>query len=248
MPRLLCAPLALAFLSASVLAAGEALAQADREKDQPKKAGPGLALHYTFEGKTKDIVTDVAATQHQSKITKGSVVKTDRGRAVEFRGEGHIQVTPSPKLDPVGTALVIAAWCYAGSNRGVVAAMGGEKQGFSLYLKDGVPTFAVRSGNVLKEAKAEEGIGRGRWVHLMGVLEPGGKMRVWVDGKPVGDSVQSALIKQTPEDGLSIGADTGSRVGDYKDAQCWTGKLRDVRYYRGPVEAKELRKWAGLKE
>ena len=109
---------------------------------------------------------------------------------------------------------------------------------------DGVPTFAVRSANVLKEARADDSVGRGRWVHLMGVLEAGGKLRVWVDGKPSGDAVQGALIKVTPADGMSVGADLGSRVGDYNDPQYWTGKLRDVRYYRGPLTEKELRAWA----
>jgi arylsulfatase A-like enzyme len=218
------------------------------KKGKPKKAGPGLALRYTFEGKTKHVVKDLAATGHESKVTEGAVVKSDRGPALELKGKGHIAVTRSPALDPAGTALVIAAWCHPGANRGVVAALGGESQGFSLYLEEGVPTFAVRSAGVLKKSKAERAVARGRWVHLMGVLEKGGRLRVWVDGKPSGDSAQGALIKSTPADGMSIGADTGSRVGGYNDAQHWTGKIRDVRYYRGPVEEKELRSWAKLPE
>ena len=55
---------------------------------------------------------------------------------------------------------------------------------------------------------------------------------------------RGGLIKATPADGMSIGADTGSRVGDYNDAQYWTGKLRDVRYHRGALTEQELRAWA----
>jgi hypothetical protein len=218
------------------------------KKDKSKKIEPGLALRYTFECKSKDTVKDVAATGHESKITEGIIVKSDRGPALELKGKGHIAVTRSPALDPAGTALVIAAWCHPAANRGVVAALGGETQGFSLFLEDGVPTFAVRSAGVLKKAKAENAIARGRWVHLMGVLDKGGRLRVWVDSKPSGDSVQGALIKATPGGGMSIGADTGGRVSDYNDAQYWTGKIRDVRYYRGSVEEKELRSWAKLPE
>jgi arylsulfatase A-like enzyme len=216
---------------------------------EPKKIEPGLALHYAFDGTEKDAVKDATKNGNDGKFVKGAkVAKTDGGWALELGGGAHVAVARPKALDPSGMGLVIAAWCYPGANRGVVAALGGETHGFSLYLEDGVPTFAVRSASVLKKAKAEDRVARGRWVHLMGVLEPGGKMRVWVDGKPVGDPVQGALIKKTPADGMSIGADTGSRVGDYNDAQFWMGKLRDIRYYRGPVTEKELRAWAKPKE
>ena len=69
-------------------------------------------------------------------------------------------------------------------------------------------------------------------------------LRAGLLATPLGEPAQSGLIKATPADGLSIGADVGSRVGDYNDAQYWTGKLRDVRYHRGALTEQELRAWA----
>ena len=57
----------------------------------------------------------------------------------------------------------------------VVAALGGESNGLALFLSDGVPTFAVRSAGKLTVARAENRVPRGRWVHLMGVLDAGGR-------------------------------------------------------------------------
>src|SRR5207302_2055183 len=84
----------------------------------------------------------------------------------------------------------------------LVVALGGEAQGFSLHLTDGVPTFAVRSEGKLTVARAEDRMPRGRWVHLIGVLDADGRLRVWVDGKPSGDAVQGAHLTKMPADGL----------------------------------------------
>ena len=219
-----------------------------KKKGDPKKVKPELILRYTFATVEKGQVEDSSSSRLGGKLVKGKPVKDDDGPALELEGEGYVSVPRSPKLDVVDSPLVIGGWCHLGANRGVVAALGGEAQGFSLYLTDGVPTFAVRGAGKLALAKAENRAPRGRWVHLMGVLDADGRLRVWVDGKPSGESVQGGLITRRPADGLSIGADTGSRVGDYNDEQHWTGRLRDVRLYRGMPAEKELRKWAGLSD
>jgi arylsulfatase A-like enzyme len=219
-----------------------------RKKGDPKKVKPALVLRYTFAALKKERVEDVSGNGLAGRLVKGKLVKDDVGPALELEGEGHVGVASKALPNFADSPLVVGAWCSAGANRGVVAALGGEGQGFSLFLTDGVPTFAVRSDGKLSVAKAANRMPRGRWAHLMGVLDAAGRLRVWVDGKPSGDAVQGAHLARQPSDGLSIGADTGSRVGDYNDEQYWTGRLRDVRLYRGVPTEKELHQWAGLSE
>jgi hypothetical protein len=220
-----------------------AMLAADTPADTLK---PALLLRYTFARVKKTEVPDDSGNGLAGKLVKGKPVKDDDGPALELEGEGHVSVPRSPKLKVADGPLVLGAWCHPGDRRGVVAALGGESNGVSLYLKDGVPTFAVRSAGKLTLAKAEQRVPVGRWVHLMGVLDGAGRLRVWVDGKPSGDTVQGALLDKQPADPMSVGADTGSLVGDYKDEQHWTGRLRDLRLYRGVPAEKDLRKWAKL--
>jgi hypothetical protein len=77
------------------------------------------------------------------------------------------------------------------------------------------------------------------------VLDAGGKIRLWVDNKEVGEAEQAAHLTQVPADGLSIGADTGSWVGDYRDNAPFSGKVRDLRLYWGLPGEKERAKWMG---
>jgi hypothetical protein len=234
-------------LSLLLVALGPGLV-AGQDKPAPKKVKPELLLRFTFAALKKGQVPDVSPGALEGKLEKGKLVKDDEGPALELEGEGQVSVARSAKLNVVDSPLVLGAWCHTGTNRGVVAALGGESNGLALFLSDGVPTFAVRSAGKLTVAKAENRVPRGRWVHLMGVLDAGGRLRVWVDGKASGDSAQGSHIGKQPMDGLSVGADTGSRVGDYNDEQHWTGRLRDVRLYRGVPAEKELHKWAGLSE
>lgn len=237
MPRLLAVLLALVL---------PALVPAET-KPPAKKARPGLLLRFTFAAVKKGQVEDVSGNGLAGKLVKGKLVKDD-GPALELEGQGYVSVPRSAKLDLAGQPLVLGAWCHAGASRGVVAAVGGEAEGVSLFLADGVPTFAVRSAGKLTVAKADDRLPRGRWSHLMGVLGADGRLRLWVNGKASGDAVQGAHLTKQPAGGLSVGADTGSRVGDYRDEQFWTGRLRDVRLYRGVPAEKELRQWAGLAE
>src|SRR5262249_30895603 len=155
----------------------------------------------------------VSGNKLMGKLVKGKAVKDDDGPAVEFEGEGDVSVARSAKLDPADSPLAIGGWCHPGTPRGVGAALGGGGPGVRLYLKDGVPTFAVRAAGKLTLAQAEKRVPVGRWAHLMGVLGADGRLRVWVDGKPSGAAVQGSHIPRQPADGLSVGADTGSLVG-----------------------------------
>ena len=220
-----------AMISASVAARGEV---------KPKA---GLQFRYTFTGVKKDQVADASGNAMTATLVKGKVVREGDEHALQFEGTGHLSVAPSARLDPSGSPIIVGAWVEPTISKGVLVAVGGATTGLSLYLKDGVPTFAVRSRGKLTLARAERRATAGRWTHLVGVLGADGRIRVWVDGRASGDAAQAELLGVRPKDGLSIGADTGTQVGDYPDEQPFAGKLRDVRFYRGVPSDKELATW-----
>ena len=209
-----------------------------------KKPKAGLQFRYTFADVKKDQIADESGNAIWATLVKGKVVRDGDEYAVQFEGGGSLTVAPSASLDPSGSPIVLGAWVDPAVSKGVLIALGGSTTGMSLYLKDGVPTFAVRSKGKLTFARAERRISAGRWTHLMGVLESDGRVRVWVDGRASGDSAQAELLSVRPKDGLSIGADTGTQVGDYPDEQPYSGKLMDVRFYRGVPSEKEITKWS----
>ena len=47
-----------------------------------------------------------------------------------------------------------------------------------------------------------------RWAHVMAELDAGGKIRLWIDGKPLADTPQAGHLVRRPADGIS--AEPGS--------------------------------------
>ncbi|MCZ6792891.1 MAG: sulfatase-like hydrolase/transferase [Planctomycetota bacterium] len=147
-------------------------------------------------------------------------------------------------LDPAVKPITVGARCTPETGDGVIVAHGGASLGYSLYLKGGKPRFAVRNEGVLRHVEGEEKLELGRPVHVAGVLDPRGRLRLYVNGRQVA-SGEGHLISHKPEDGLSVGSDSGSPVGDYEAPLEFQGELTDIRIYWGVLDAKALKEWAG---
>src|SRR6185295_7062370 len=122
-------------------------------------------------------------------------------------------------------------------------ALGGPAHGFSLYLKEGAPHLAVRSGGELFTARGAQNLALNTWTHLAASLRDTGEIVLYVDGK-LAATAPGAAIQSKPADGLSVGADAGSLVGDYGGALAWHGLLEDVRLYWGELDAPNLKQWS----
>lgn len=162
--------------------------------------------------------------------------------------EGSIvRVEKSESLNPANAPLTVAAWIRAEAPDGVVLARGGGILGYALYLKDGVPRFAVTADNkrweVESGAEASEG-----WMHLTGTLTAKGELRLYVDGSLVGVTTGARLIPRDPADALQIGADESSCVGDYTNAFPFKGAIDEVRIYRGELSEAAIRALAAATE
>jgi len=164
-----------------------------------------------------------------------------KARALKFPGNQPISPEPS-RPDCSMKTLTVGGWCKPSGGHGVLIAQGGESQGYSLFLRDGIPTFAVRNGSLVT-LKSPETIPIGEWAHVAAVLDHHKQIKLFVNGRQV--ATRSAQpIGARPFDALSIGGDSGSQVAPYGTPAQFTGLLEDVRLYWGMLPAPELAKWS----
>ncbi|UCD27788.1 MAG: PQQ-binding-like beta-propeller repeat protein, partial [Planctomycetota bacterium] len=157
--------------------------------------------------------------------------------------ESRIRIGKSNSLNPAGKPVTIEAWVQAEKPGGVVLARGGNSHGYALYLQRGCPHFAVRNNQKLHLVIADQKI-VGRWTHLAGVLTAEKGLMIYVDGKLAASAEASGLITADPHEGMEIGADEGSIVGDYKRPFPFTGLIDEVRIYHRTLSADEIEKSA----
>ena len=155
-----------------------------------------------------------------------------------------VRIAKSASLNPAGKALTVEAWIKAEKPGGVVVSRGGSVQGYTLYLKNGRPHFAVRTNEKLASVGAAKRA-VGRWVHLAGVLTAEKKLRLYVDGRLAGSASAPALIGAAPSQPMEIAADEGGgAVGDYAAPFPFKGLIDEVRIYHHALSDAEIRKHA----
>jgi hypothetical protein len=227
----------LAAALSSLLAAPLALADGDGPQ-------PELALQFDFYSVEGAGVPDGSGRGHDGTLLAGEIVPGRDKPAVKFAGAGLVTATGMAAAELVAQPLTVGAMCRPEAKDGVVVAMGGGQDGFSLYLEDGVPRFAVRAAGVVRVVSAPEPVVEGQWVHLAGVVDAKGALTLLVDTWPVARA-PGLLLRATPAEPLTVGADPGSFVGEYASPMHWTGLLQDVRLYRGVVSRDATRELLG---
>lgn len=195
---------------------------------------PELALQFDFYSVEGAAVPDGSGRGHDGTLLAGEIVPGREKPAVKFAGAGLLTATGMAAAELVAQPLTVGAMCRPDSKDGVVVAMGGGQDGFSLYLEDGIPRFAVRAAGVVRVVRAPEPVVEGQWVHLAGVVDAKGGLTLLVDTWPVAQA-PGLLLGAVPAEPLTVGADPGSFVGEYASPMHFTGLLQDVRLYRGVV-------------
>ena len=139
----------------------------------------------------------------------------------------RVMAPPPPQI--ANRALVVSCEVAPAKEKenGVLVAQGGEVQGYALYVKNGVPVWAVRVDKKLTEISAALAP-EGRFA-VEGRLEKNGVMTLAVNGKIVATGKAPGLIAAQPKDGLSVGKDTQSAVGNYAPPHPFGGKVEKVR-------------------
>ena len=187
--------------------------------------GPVLYLDFT-----KGNANDFSGQRNGGKLNGGQFVDDGGKKVLKLDKGGYVDVPHSDRLSPGVVPWTVEARIKAESRNGVIMAQGGEANGYSLYLQDGIPHFAVRIEEALAEIAGKDPIGNG-WIRLTAALTKDGA-KLYVDGKLVA-SGNVGLLAVNPAEGLQIGRDTGTLVGSYKDANPFTGLLESVRIWAG---------------
>jgi hypothetical protein len=200
---------------------------------------PVLALQYDFYGVEGAAVTDGSGHGLHGRLEGGQIVPGKTKPAVKLEGHGQITLTKaSPDLDPSQRALTVGAMLKPAAEDGVIVSMGDATDGFSLYLRAGIPHFAVRASGALHTVDAVDPVDLNQWTHIAGVIDPDGELTLLVNASPEGTS-HGALIGHLPADTLSVGADPGSVVGEYSGPMNWRGLVADVRLYWGALSREQ---------
>ena len=142
----------------------------------------------------------------------------------------------TPKtLNPKGKALAIEAWVKADKGDGVIVARGGPQDGFAITIEKGRPRFHVRADAKLVTIGSRERI-VGKWRHVAGVLSEDKTMKLYLDGRLVAKGEAPALLEKDPVQGLDIGADNLTAVGNYASPFNFTGLIDETRLHFGEVD------------
>ena len=141
-------------------------------------------------------------------------------------------------LNPAGKAFTVEAWVTTTRAQGVIVARGGPADGFALSLQGGRLRFDVRADSKLSSVVAPKSM-IGGWHHVAAVLDEQLGMQLYVDGELVGEGKASGFISQDPAQGLEVGTDAGSFVGDYTAPQ-FVGIVDELRLYFHEASAEQI--------
>jgi hypothetical protein len=212
--------------------------------DAPGAAEPQLALQYDFFDVQDGLVPDGSGHGHRGTIVAGTVVSGKRRPAVRLEGSGSV-TTGSPRFELAGRPMTVGAMCRPAAADGVVASMGDTSDGFSLYVKDGVPHFAVRSQGTLHDVADSEPLELDQWVHLAGVVGTDGELTLLVNAFPVAKAAAPGSPARTLSGAFVVGSDGASPAGPCASAMHWQGLLEDVRVYAGALSREQHRDLLG---
>ncbi|MCP4640029.1 MAG: sulfatase-like hydrolase/transferase [bacterium] len=203
-----------------------------------------LALHYDFEGMTDGTVIDRSGKGHDGVCNGLKPAAGRTGSAGAFDGNACIHMQPGGEPDPSEKPFTVTAWVRPDAANGVIMSHGGQTQGFSLYLHDGVPYFTIRVHGDGSMVRGPSRLRTAEWVHVAAVLTEQAGLALYVNGERVATADPFDFVPVRPNEGLTIGADVGTPAGDYSKAPNWRGLMDDVRIYWGELPERRLRKLA----
>lgn len=229
-----------------VLLLSPALMAADRSADR-NAVEPELALQYDFFDVDGNLVQDGSGHGHVGTIVAGTIVPGRRKPAIELAGTGAVTADRlGPDIEISGRGLTVGAMCKPTAPDGVLVSMGDSTEGFSLYLRDAVPHFAVRTNGVLHEVADTDALNLGQWAHVAGVIDSAGRLSLLVNAWTVAQTAEPAsAVPQLSGVSFTIGADARGPVGSYAAPLRWQGLVEDVRLYRGVVSRDAHREMLG---
>ena len=143
----------------------------------------------------------------------------------EFNGRTWLTIEKSDAFDCFNTAWRVEAEITPEAPNGVIMSQGGARHGYSLYLAEGKPGFAVRiDGNVYSIAGNEPIAGN---TVLSAVIAANKRLVLEVDGKIVAERAIPGLIQDMPADPPIVGNDLNGTVAELR-LPPFTGKMKRI--------------------
>ncbi|NNE91663.1 MAG: sulfatase-like hydrolase/transferase [Verrucomicrobiales bacterium] len=165
----------------------------------------------TVEGKNKGV--RLVDRRGMMRIQKGNVIDFAKADSPDVIGK-EIQIT----VELIETE----------SKRGVIVAQGGNRNGYSLYLKGGRVYFSV-----CRDWKRTIAASKYEIKSYPAVLEArllkGGRQEVLISGYTRGTAEAKGLLEVQPGDGLQVGSDLIQPAGDYESPFPFDGVIRKIK-------------------
>jgi arylsulfatase A-like enzyme len=186
---------------------------------------PGVKLLFDF---TKDEQRILDSSGKKNTFVADGALKfvtKDGYSARYFDGNSYIDVDKSPALHCAGTPWSVEVKILAEKPDGAILSYGGTGNGYSLFLKDGKPGFAVRTGGQVFIALSETSVEGS--VTLKGTITPEKKAELYVNGQKSASVVLPNFIAANPVRALQIGSDEHGFVSGFllPDFKGWIQRI-----------------------
>jgi arylsulfatase len=145
------------------------------------------------------------------------------------------KVSPPDEMRPqiANRPVTIRCKVTPRSKQGVILAQGGNQHGYALHFDRGKLIFSVRVGGEVESVTVSETPDSGAF-QVTARLSSDATMALAIDGRTVAEGQAPGLIPKEPMDGLSIGEDSQSNVGEYReDEERFRGRVESVKVETG---------------
>lgn len=205
---------------------------ADPARELPPILGPNkVVLQYQFDKVQGAKLLDQSENQLHGALNGVQAVKLDDGRTVgKFTGESFVEVPRNKAISPALAAFTLDAEIKAEQD-GVIVARGGRTLGFCMFVRNGKPGFAYRSGEKITTLLAPDSC-VGKWTKIRAQITAKKELVLSVDGVEKGKKKIELLIGRDPNDGMQIGGDEGSAVLE-NELGSFHGEIHSVQFLLG---------------
>jgi hypothetical protein len=169
--------------------------------------------------------------------------KDQRGASGNFNDGATTIIKARQDLDPSKGTFVIECLIKPESPDGIIASCGSKKDGWALFLENGVPGFVVAHDQHLQFIDGASEI-INKWSHLIAVIENYSNIiKFFADGKLIGQRkmllpIQS--IKSIAGD-IYLGQDSGDMIDpNGVSVHSYKGLIQSVTFYREKMQDSKL--------
>ena len=192
---------------------------------------PECRLAFVFDKDTTATINDSSGKGNHGSIVGTLVaVNGQNGEpAKRFDGKSWINLKKEPALNFANTPWTTEVVFNADEPNGVIIAVGGATQGYSLRLDEGKLVYSVTIQNTSREIAMQRSVSG--WCKATVLLTADKKMVLYVGNRKVGEKKLPSLIPVEPNHAYRIGADSDGA----KKSPNFVGVISSVKLFCGNI-------------